>query len=172
MKVVSYVLPRFSNTISDTTVESLKEFILKNDIYNFLSKTVTQNGDSCQMSFSHYLIQKAVVASLMPQKKTKIHQILVQHYESCLISDQKNISMSLSNYLQPIISHIMELSNENDRKLKYLLLALEGAAETGRFVEGMYFSEILEGLFTQETISPYFMATYHRHMIKIYYLNL
>ena len=48
-----------------------------------------------------------------------------------------------SQFLSPLLSHMLMLGDKEEEKLMYLLESLEGAAENGRFVEGMYYCNLL-----------------------------
>ena len=116
------------------------------DLYNFLNIKLSDDGKpNYKMSFSHYLIQKGVLSTILPQYLDKLHYLYMTYYEQKLVI--QNISpLWRSPYLSLLNHHLSHLTGHSSRKMKYYFEFLEGAAETGHFVEGIKTSQKIKSI--------------------------
>ena len=126
------------------------------------------NCNPFSIAFSHYLIRKAILSTIIPAKKERINALLVSVYESKL--NESNITQNVwrSPFLQLILIHLLELPNQEMRKLKYLLFALEGAAKLCYYEDGIYYSKLILNLIEHENCSYSDKVNYHKYMSLLY----
>ena len=164
-------------TLATTSIDKIYEIMKTSDKYNFLSIKTNDDG-KCDnaMSFAHYLIQKGVLSTILPQYLDKLHYLYMTYYEERLV-EQKIVPLWRSPILTLLNHHLSHLSGHSSRKMKYYFDAFEGAAETGRLVEGIYYSKKIRsietemkgngiGLFSDNT-----KIRYHKLLGVLYFQN-
>ncbi|KAI9334347.1 AAA ATPase domain-containing protein [Zopfochytrium polystomum] len=122
----------------DFSVSQITHLIKTEDRYGFLAG-VSDDEDSC--SFSHYLIFRGVLASLLPQKREKIRRVLTFHLISRLNEDDDD-GLLLPN----IIEQLLQLDGEKSLKANYLFRGFVAAAEARKSAEAFYYKRLLDDL--------------------------
>ena len=160
-------------------LEKLLSVINECDIYKFVASSPesSQKDSKYGFGFSHYLIQQAIKSTILPQKLNELHAHFASIYEMSINSNDlwKTTTLWQCPYLNNLIFHLVVLPGEYERKWKYLFAAFEGAAETGRYVEGMYFSKLLldtiNGIKNENKWGLFERYNYHKNMAKLLYEN-
>ncbi|KAJ3333459.1 Adenylate cyclase type 10, partial [Blyttiomyces sp. JEL0837] len=107
------------------TPANIRHMIEASDIYGF----VTLENDSC--SFSNYLIQQSILINLLPSRLEQLRTLYVDYYERSL-DDPAN-----AFNIPTLIYHLLQVSGDSARKVKYLYIAFLQAAERYDVVEGL-----------------------------------
>ena len=121
----------------------MRETLHGMDKYKFLQDT----DEDQNMGFSHNLIQQAVYTCVLPEKKMEINHHLLFYYEKLVLGSEKKNHLWLSPYIQDLSTYALASSVAPEKKNYYLLIALEGASESGRIIEGLYYCKNLDAIF-------------------------
>ena len=167
---------------SKTDACSLLSLLKPNDPYRFVSVNydpsvnLNSNDSEIKASFSHYLIQKGILSTLMPKTLVYVHELFLDYYENLLEEALPTIDGTVFRFphLPKIIHHVTALPHLKDKQWKYFMAGLESAVETGRFLDGVFFEKLLDNLYK----SSYFCklhilerANYFKLLQRIYFMN-
>ncbi|KAJ3193636.1 hypothetical protein HK101_004452 [Irineochytrium annulatum] len=117
---------------ADVTVDYIRELIETEDTFHF----IIMSDEIC--SFSHFLIQQAILKSSTPSWLETVHMQFVIFYETVLSGKNEG------RIITSLLHHLMKVPGETERKQKYLKAAFIIAAELYRADEGFEYYRLLE----------------------------
>ncbi|KAI9348664.1 hypothetical protein BDR26DRAFT_853677 [Obelidium mucronatum] len=141
-------LSQCEESVGDTppSLELILNIITACDKYKFLKNT---NNEGI-LSFSHYLIQQGVLATMVPAKREKIHELFATIYEERLTNPALDYNEK-EGLRQLLICHLMEVSGHETTKAIQLYQAFIEAAEKRRVVEALEYYNMFSSLPTHPT---------------------
>ena len=173
---------KFDSVFSNTDASSLWSLLKSNDTYHFVNvkfdidENLDSNDSEIKASFSHYLIQKGILSTLMPQTLTYVHELFLNYYEKLLEDALPTIDGTIYRftYLSKIIHHVTALPHLKEKQWKYFMAGLESAVETGRFLDGVFYEKLMNTLhkssFFRE-LDIFERANYYSLIQRVYYLH-
>ena len=180
--MIAEIIHRFDSVFDGTNALSLLILIKSNDPYHFMSLSCDASENpvakdvELKASFSHYLIQKGILSTLMPQTHAYIHELFLNYYEKLLEDALPSIDGAIYRFvhLSKIIHHVTALPHMKEKQWKYYMAGLESAVETGRFLDGVFFENLLENLYKSSfftELNTLERANYYRLIQRVYFLH-
>ncbi|KAI8830065.1 hypothetical protein BJ741DRAFT_621006 [Chytriomyces cf. hyalinus JEL632] len=146
---------------SDITSDKISSILESADPYQFVKRTEKLNI----RMFSHFLIQQAIQAAMVPLKRASIHKLFADYYEITLNDENR------SSHLQALIFHLFKLPGEEIRKQTHVYSAFMDSAESFRCKEAFEYYGILNSFVPKAefAITPIDKAREHRLLAQLYF---
>ncbi|KAJ3063790.1 hypothetical protein HDU98_000432 [Podochytrium sp. JEL0797] len=109
------------------TVTGIQKLISENDRYKFLKLTEDDN----EICFSHYLVQQAIISSMVPADRESIRRVFIEYYESLLATENER---NRSSVRQSLIFHLIKVPGDDEKKTSHVY---EAFLECGEMNQGM-----------------------------------
>ncbi|KAJ3236463.1 hypothetical protein HDU81_010758 [Chytriomyces hyalinus] len=145
----------------DITSDKISDILESSDPYKFVKRTEKLNI----RMFSHFLIQQAIQAAMVPLKRASIHKLFADYYEITLNDENR------SSHLQALIFHLFKLPGEELRKQKHVYSAFMDSAESFRCKEAFEYHAILNSFVPKAEFAttPIDKARECRLMAQLYF---
>ncbi|KAJ3263130.1 hypothetical protein HDU77_011232 [Chytriomyces hyalinus] len=145
----------------DITSDKISSILQSADPYQFIKRT---EKHSIRM-FSHFLIQQAIQAAMVPLKRASIHKLFADYYEITLNDENR------SSHLQALIFHLFKLPGEEMRKQKHVYSAFMDSAESFRCKEAFEYYGILNSFVPKAEFAtrPVDKARENRLLAQLYF---
>ncbi|KAJ3234329.1 hypothetical protein HDU81_001485 [Chytriomyces hyalinus] len=119
------------------TIPAILDLLRSEDKYKFLKYTDDEN----EMCFSHYLIQQAILSSMVPVNRDAIRKGFIQYYESAIVTAE---GASKSSYRQSLIYFLLKVPGYEDKKCVHIYEAFLEFGEMNQSVEALEYYGMLE----------------------------
>ncbi|KAI8830612.1 hypothetical protein BJ741DRAFT_581272 [Chytriomyces cf. hyalinus JEL632] len=145
----------------DITSDKISSILESADPYQFVKRTEKLNV----RMFSHFLIQQAIQAAMVPLKRASIHKLFADYYEITLNDENR------SSHLQALIFHLFKLPGEEIRKQKHVYSAFMDSAESFRCKEAFEYYGILNSFVPKAEFAtrPIDKARENRLLAQLYF---
>ncbi|KAJ3248417.1 Adenylate cyclase type 10 [Chytriomyces hyalinus] len=120
-----------------TTIPAILELLRSEDKYKFLKYTDDEN----EMCFSHYLIQQAILSSMVPVNRDAIRKAFIQYYETAIVTAE---GAAKSSYRQSLIYFLLKVPGYEDKKCVHIYEAFLEFGEMNQSVEALEYYGMLE----------------------------
>ncbi|KAI8619253.1 hypothetical protein BC830DRAFT_804356 [Chytriomyces sp. MP71] len=165
---VSAALFLFHSSVEETGVQPAPSAILAllraEDKYNFIKHTDDEN----EMCFSHYLIQQAIISSMVPSMRENIRKVFIQFYESALLHSE---GAARASYRQSLIFFLRKISGEEQKKKVHIYEAFLECGEMNQSMEALEYYEMLSELTKDMDVADTFLKKVreYRVLARIYF---
>ncbi|KAJ3100533.1 Adenylate cyclase type 10 [Phlyctochytrium planicorne] len=133
---VHYVLQASESILSDTiSMEEMRQLLQTSDPFDLIQ----WNNHENRFLFSHYLIQQGIYTSLVPSRREELHLHFADYYESSMTDENRK------DNVPSIISHLMKIPGDEERKKKYLYEAFAISVSNRRSLEGLEYYNLYKG---------------------------
>ncbi|KAJ3223378.1 hypothetical protein HDU81_009217 [Chytriomyces hyalinus] len=145
----------------EITSDKISNILESSDPYQFIKRTEKHNI----WMFSHFLIQQAIQAAMVPLKRASIHKLFADYYEITLNDDNR------SSHLQALIFHLFKIPGEEVRKQRHVYSAFMDSAESFRCNEAFEYYSILNSFVPkiEFATTPIDKAREHRLLAQLYF---
>ncbi|KAI9352042.1 hypothetical protein BDR26DRAFT_322106 [Obelidium mucronatum] len=113
------------------TVPSIQKLILEQDKYKFIKLTDDEN----EMCFAHYLIQQAIISSMVPADREAIRRAFMTFYEGWLVTTTDG--RLKASIRQNLLFHLIKVPGEEDKKKYHVYEAFLECGEMNQCVEAL-----------------------------------
>ncbi|KAI8830559.1 hypothetical protein BJ741DRAFT_652287 [Chytriomyces cf. hyalinus JEL632] len=134
IEILAKIMAQSAQPGKEPSEDEITATLESSDTYLFIKQT---ENSSIKM-FSHFLIQKAILATMVPTRRNALHELYANYYEQTLNSENQ------SGHLQSLIFHLLKLPGYEDRKQRHVYDAFIDSAESFRSKEAFEFWEILQ----------------------------
>ncbi|KAJ3027789.1 UNVERIFIED_CONTAM: hypothetical protein HDU68_003128 [Siphonaria sp. JEL0065] len=119
------------NSDFDISPENVVNLISEHDKYKFIRLTDNDN----EMCFSHYLIQQAIISSMMPTKREEIRNAFIRCYENAVETETDPKEKALLR--QSLIYHLLKVDGDDDKKKLHVYEAFVEAGDANQTTEAL-----------------------------------
>ncbi|KAI8618025.1 hypothetical protein BC830DRAFT_34383 [Chytriomyces sp. MP71] len=149
-----------------TTAAELVEFIRQSDTFDLIKISETED----EVHFSNYLIQQGVLSVMLATERQTIHLGFVELFEKKLERmDPKSPKTAPVRHL--LLSHLMQIPGEDEKKRKHVYQAFLDAAEMRQTVEAFHYFDLYSSIKISEEPdkSCYKIVRECRLLAQLYY---